>query len=74
MSSVFDIFTYIGVGVVVGALVGFIFGLVGNPEPWLVGAVAGVVGSIAGWFVVRRISASTVESYRMTLPPDEHED
>jgi len=70
VGSVMDVFTCIGVGVVVGALAGFVLGLIGNPEPWLVGAIAGVLGSVAGWFVVRRINASAVDSYRATLPPD----
>ncbi|MEZ4504015.1 MAG: hypothetical protein R3C39_15440 [Dehalococcoidia bacterium] len=73
MSSILDVFTYIGVGVVVGALAGFVLGLIWDPDPWLVGGVAGVAAAIAGWFVVRQISSSAVDAYRATLPPDQYE-
>lgn len=66
-----NVFTYIGAGVVVGALVGLIMGLVGAPPAWLVGAIAGVVGSITGWLVVQRIEAAAVDSYRARQPEDD---
>lgn len=48
------VFTYIGVGVVVGAVVGLVFALAAdNPAEWAVGAAAGVIASLAGWFVVQ---------------------
>jgi hypothetical protein len=48
------VFTYIGVGVVVGALVGLVFALAAdNPAEWAVGAAAGVIASLTGWFVVQ---------------------
>ncbi len=47
-------FTYIGVGVVIGAIVGLIFALAADdPAEWAVGAAAGVIASLAGWFVVQ---------------------
>ena len=47
------VFTYIGVGVVVGALVGLVFAVAADdPAEWAIGAAAGVIASLAGWIVV----------------------
>ncbi len=49
-----NIFTYIGVGVVAGAIVGIVGGIVDAPAIG-VGLVAGPVSPVASWYVVRRI-------------------
>lgn len=50
------IFTYIGVGVVVGIVTGAVMDLLGNPPAWGVGAVAGTASAVLAWYVVSRMS------------------
>ena len=49
-----NVFTYIGVGVVIGAIVGLVGGILDAP-PIGVGMVAGPVSAVLGWYVARRI-------------------
>ena len=53
------LFTFIGVGVVVGLIVGAVMGLAGDPPAWGIGALAGVIASVSGWYVQRRGGSST---------------
>lgn len=48
-----QLFTYIGVGVVVGAAIGLLFTVI-EVEPWLTGMVSGTVSSVAAWWTIRR--------------------
>lgn len=54
-----DIFTYIGVGVVVGAAAGLLMGIVGDPPAWGIGAIAGPLAGVASWYVIRRQRAAS---------------
>ncbi len=52
-----DIFTYIGVGVVAGAIIGLVGGVVDAPAIG-VGLVAGPVSAVVSWYVVRRTGSA----------------
>jgi len=52
-----NVFTYIGVGVVMGAIVGIVGGIVDAPAVG-VGMVAGPISAVAAWYVVRRIGGA----------------
>jgi hypothetical protein len=51
------IFTFIGVGVVVGLVVGVVMELFGDPPAWGVGALAGTVSAVVAWLSAARLEA-----------------
>jgi hypothetical protein len=58
------IFTFVGVGVVVGFIVGVIANILWEPSPWLTGAIVGPFAAVAG-----AITASALRSRgRVEIP------
>lgn len=60
------LFTYIGVGVVIGGLAGIIVDAAADPPGIVIGAIAGVIASIAGALAARmRVSQGLTRSLRL---------